>query len=144
MLLLTLAGVLAALAPSLRSLPRAAAITGAVLVAALVQMAFDLPPDLVLLEAVVCLVGLKVLSMKEALDGFRSEGVVTVGVMCAVAKSIQVTGGLQLIAKYLLGAPRGCASAPSRQPSRTPRSGERFDTRMLRAWPWQMRRPCCA
>eukprot|EP00308_Calcidiscus_leptoporus_P016771 CAMPEP_0119360758 /NCGR_PEP_ID=MMETSP1334-20130426/8265_1 /TAXON_ID=127549 /ORGANISM="Calcidiscus leptoporus, Strain RCC1130" /LENGTH=379 /DNA_ID=CAMNT_0007375647 /DNA_START=7 /DNA_END=1146 /DNA_ORIENTATION=+ len=45
--------------------------------------------------------------MKDALDGFRSEGVVAVGVMCAVAKSVQATGGLQLIAKLLLGNPQG-------------------------------------
>jgi len=49
--------------------------------------------------------------MKEALDGFSSEGVVTVGVMCAVAKSVQVTGGLQLIAKYMLGSPKGYEAA---------------------------------
>jgi di/tricarboxylate transporter len=106
-LLLSIIGALAVLTPTLRSLPRSAAITAAILVVALVQMAFDLPADLVLLEAVVALVGTNVISMKDALDGFRSEGVVTVGVMCAVAKGIQVTGGLQLITKYLLGSPKG-------------------------------------
>ena len=107
MLLLSIVGSLALLAPALRSLPRAAALTGTVLIVTLVQMAFDLPPDLVLLEAVVALVGLGVISMKDALDGFRSEGVVAVGVMCAVAKAVQTTGGLTLITKYLLGSPVG-------------------------------------
>jgi di/tricarboxylate transporter len=109
-LVLAIAGSLALVAPALRTLPRTAAITAAILVVTLVQMAFDLPPDLVLLEAVVALVGLNVLNMKEALDGFRSEGVVTVAVMCAVAKSVQATGGLQLITKYLLGSPSGYES----------------------------------
>ena len=107
-LILAICGALALLTPTLRSLPKMASITAGILVIALVQMAFDLPPDLVLLEAVVALVGLKVITMKDALDGFRSEGVVAVGVMTAVAKGIQVTGGLQLITKYLLGTPKGC------------------------------------
>ena len=105
-LVATLVGSLVVLAPSLRKLPRQAALTATVLVVALVQMAFDKPPDMVLLEAVIALVGLNVLSMKEALDGFRAEGVVTVGVMCAVAKSVQTTGGVNLMGKYLLGSPK--------------------------------------
>ena len=106
-LLLSTACAFALLAPALRSLPRQAALTAGVLTFALIQMAFDRPPDLTLLEAVVALIGLNVISVKEALDGFRSEGVVAVGVMCAVAKGVQVTGGLQLVAKYLLGSPQG-------------------------------------
>jgi di/tricarboxylate transporter len=108
---LSLAGTLALLAPTLRNLPPTAAVTTSVIAVALVQMAFDMPPDLVLLEAVVALIGLKVITLKEALDGFRSEGVVAVGVMCAVAKSVQVTGGLDLIAKHLLGSPGGYETA---------------------------------
>ena len=104
---MAIGGALVVLSPVLQKLPKTAAITAGVLTVALVQMAFDAPADLVLLEAVVALVGLKVITMKEALDGFRSEGVVAVGVMCAVAKGVQVTGGLQLITKYLLGAPQG-------------------------------------
>ena len=110
-LILAVAGSLALAFPTLRSLPRPAAVTASVLIVALVQMAFDLPPDLVLMEAVLLLVGAKVLSMKDALDGFRSEGVVTVGVMCAVAKAVQTTGGLRLIAKTLLGTPKGYEAA---------------------------------
>ena len=106
-LLLTLAGAFLLLSPALRSLPRPAALTAGVLTFALVQMAFDRPPDLTLLEAVVALIGLNVISVKESLDGFRSEGVVAVRVMCAVAKGVQATGGLQLVAKYLLGSPLG-------------------------------------
>ena len=104
-MLVAMAGSLLALLPVLRTLPKSAAITAAIITVALIQMAFDQPPDLVLLEAVVALVGFKVLSIKDALKGFASEGVVTVGIMTAVAKSIQVTGGLQLLSKYLLGSP---------------------------------------
>jgi hypothetical protein len=102
-----LAGALAVLSPVLLKLPRPAGICASILVIALVQMAFDLPPDLVLLEAVVGLIAFKVISVKDALDGFRSEGVVAVGVMCAVAKAVQTTGGIQLISRYLLGSPKG-------------------------------------
>ena len=102
-----MAGGFALLTPALLKLPRSAAYCAGVLVIALVQMAFDMPPDQVLLEAVVLLIALKVISVKEALDGFRSEGVVAVAVMCAVAKSVQTTGGIQLISRYLLGSPKG-------------------------------------
>ena len=106
-LLLSTAATLALLAPVLLRLPRKAGITAAVLVVALLQMAFDMPPDQVLLEAsvVLCLTG--ILSMKDVLEGFSSDGVVAVGVMCAVAKGVQCTGGLELLARVLLGRPRG-------------------------------------
>jgi len=113
-LITIIGGALVLLSPVLRSLPRPAALTASVMTVALVQMAFDVPPDLVLLEAVVALVGLKVITMKDALKGFSSEGVVSVGVMTAVAKSVQLTGGLQLISKYLLGMPRGYEMAQLR------------------------------
>ena len=67
-LLLSTAATLALLAPVLLRLPRKAGITAAVLVVALLQMAFDMPPDQVLLEAsvVLCLTGIRP-------DFFRSE-----------------------------------------------------------------------
>merc|ERR1719238_1640447 len=74
-------------------------------------MAFDVSPDQVLLETVVVLVATGVITLKEALNGFKSEGVVSVGVMCAVAKGVQCTGGLELIAKLLLGRPSGYGAA---------------------------------
>jgi len=95
------------LLPVLPKLPRNAGVTVVALVVALVQMSFDAPAEQVLLETVVALVATGVITMKDALDGFRSEGVVAVGVMSAVAKSVQCTGGLQLIAKVLLGNPQG-------------------------------------
>ena len=106
-LVLSTAAVLALLAPMLLRLPRKAGITAAVLVVALLQMAFDMPPDQVLLESsvVLCLTG--VLGLKDVLEGFSSDGVVAVGVMCAVAKGVQCTGGLELLARVLLGKPRG-------------------------------------
>ena len=106
-LVLSTAAALALLAPVLLRLPRKAGITAAVLVVALLQMAFDMSPDQVLLEAsvVLCLTG--VLGMKDVLEGFSSDGVVAVGVMCAVAKGVQCTGGLELLARVLLGRPKG-------------------------------------
>ena len=106
-LVLSTAAALALLAPVLLRLPRKAGITAAVLVVALLQMAFDMPPDQVLLESsvVLCLTG--VLGLKDVLEGFSSDGVVAVGVMCAVAKGVQCTGGLELLARVLLGRPKG-------------------------------------
>ena len=55
------------------------------------------------------LVATGVITLKEALNGFKSEGVVSVGMMYAVAKGVQCTGGLELIAKLLSGGRRGTA-----------------------------------
>ena len=103
--LLASAAALLLLLPVLLRLPRNAAITSGAIVCAVVQMAFDAPAEQALLETVVVLVAANVISMKDALAGFKSEGVVSVAVMCAVAKSVQVTGGIQLIARFLLGQP---------------------------------------
>ena len=102
---LTTVAALGALAPVLPRLPRDAAVTAAALVYALTQMAFDAPPDQVLLETVVVLVGAGVIGLADALDGFKSEGVVAVGVMCAVAKSAQTTGLVTILGRALLGRP---------------------------------------
>jgi len=99
--------VLALLAPVLPRLPQQAAVTSVALVFALVQMAFDAPPEQALLETVVVLVGAKVITLSDAVAGFSDKGVIAVGVMCAVAKSVQTTGGLQLLAGLLLGEPTG-------------------------------------
>jgi len=99
--------VLLLLLPILPKLPRKASVTAVAIAVALVQMAFDAPPEQALLETVVVLVAANVISLKDALDGFRSEGVVAVGVMTAVAKSVQTTGGLNLLAGLLLGKPSG-------------------------------------
>ena len=110
-MLLATGGALALVAPALPKLPKSAAITAVAVIVALVQMAFDVSPDQVLLETVVVLVATGVITLKEALNGFKSEGVVSVGVMCAVAKGVQCTGGLELIAKLLLGRPSGYGAA---------------------------------
>lgn len=60
-----------------------------------------------LLESSVLLCLTRVLTLKDVLEGFSSDGVVAVGVMCAVAKGVQCTGGLELMARVLLGRPRG-------------------------------------
>lgn len=104
-MLIASASSLALLAPVLKALPFKAAFTAAVLVIVLVQMAMDGKAEQILLEAAVALVAAEVIGLKDALAGFSSEGVVSVGVMCAVAKGVQTTGGLELIAKLLLGSP---------------------------------------
>eukprot|EP00965_Chrysotila_dentata_P103527 3417375-Pleurochrysis_carterae.AAC.3 len=109
-------GIAAALLlPVLPSLPPKAANTAVAIAIALIMMAFDTPAEQALLETVVYLVLTDVITIKDALDGFRSEGVVAVGVMCAVAKSVQITGGLQLLAKLLLGNPEGSDSVWTKQ-----------------------------
>lgn len=96
---------LTVLSPVLVTLPAKAAITAALLVIAVVQMAFDGRPEQVLLEAVVLLVATGVITIKQAVHGFSSEGVVSVAVMTVLAKGVQSTGGLQLITRLLLGSP---------------------------------------
>ena len=103
--LLSIAAALALVSPALRALPFKAAFTAGVLVVALVQMALDGRAEQILLEAAVALIAAGVITLKDAFAGFSSEGVVAVGVMCAVAKGVQTTGGLELIAKMLLGSP---------------------------------------
>jgi len=98
--------VLLALLPLLLKLPRKAGVTAAAIVVSLLQMALlDAPPEQALLEGVLVLVWSGVITLKQALAGFSSEGVVAVGVMCAVSKGVQVTGGLEYIARILLGRP---------------------------------------
>jgi Na+/H+ antiporter NhaD/arsenite permease-like protein len=98
--------LLLALTPLLLRLPRDAAITAASVAVSLLQMALlDAPPEQALLEGVLSLLWCGVLSLKQTLAGFASEGVVAVGVMCAVARAVKTTGGLELIARLLLGRP---------------------------------------
>jgi len=104
-LVIGIAGGLALISPALRTLPFKAAFTAGTLVVVLVQMALDGRAEQILLEAAVALIAAGVISLKDAFAGFSSEGVVSVGVMCAVAKGVQTTGGLELIARILLGSP---------------------------------------
>ena len=105
-LLLSMGAALALLAPVLLRLPRKAAITAAVLVVALAQMAFDSHPIRCSSSRSSCS-ALRRADTQGCARGFSSEGVVAVGVMCAVAKGVQTTGGLELLARLLLGKPRG-------------------------------------
>lgn len=104
--------ILLALTPLLLRLPRKAAVTAGAIALSLLQMALlDAPPEQALLEGVLMLVWARVISLKQALAGFASEGVVAVGVMCAVSKGVQVSGGLEYIARILLGRPRSRLAA---------------------------------
>mmetsp|Transcript_6805 Transcript_6805/g.20184 ORF Transcript_6805/g.20184 Transcript_6805/m.20184 type:complete len:481 (-) Transcript_6805:151-1593(-) len=97
---------LLALLPLLLSMPRRAGVTAGAIAVSLLQMAvLDAPPEQALLEGVLALVWSGVITLKEALAGFASEGVVAVGVMSAVAKGVQATGGLAYISRFLLGRP---------------------------------------
>jgi len=104
-ILLSTVASLVLISPALKQLPFKAAFTAGVLVVVLIQMAFDGKPEQILLEAAVALIAANVITLKDALAGFSSEGVVSVGVMCAVAKGVATTGGLELLAKVLLGSP---------------------------------------
>ncbi|EOD26797.1 hypothetical protein EMIHUDRAFT_236472 [Emiliania huxleyi CCMP1516] len=91
---------LLALLPLLLSMPRQAGVTAGAIAVSLLQMAvLDAPPEQALLEGVLALVWSGVITLKEALAGFASEGVVAVGVMSAA------TGGLAYISRFLLGRP---------------------------------------
>jgi len=84
---------LLALLPLLLSMPRQAGVTAGAIAVSLLQMAvLDAPPEQALLEGVLALVWSGVITLKEALAGFASEGVVAVGVMSAVAKGVQAGG----------------------------------------------------
>ena len=88
---------LLALLPLLLSMPRQAGVTAGAIAVSLLQMAvLDAPPEQALLEGVLALVWSGVITLKEALAGFASEGVVAVGVMSAVAKGVQAAGSRDL------------------------------------------------
>ena len=85
--------ILLALLPLMLRLPRKAGVTAGAIAVSLLEMALlDAPPEQAMLEGVLALVWSGVITLKQALAGFASEGVVSVAVMCAVSKGVQARG----------------------------------------------------
>lgn len=73
-----------------------------------------LPSDYVFLGGLTTLLLAGVIDTKEALAGFSSSGVVTVGVLYVVVTGLRETGGLSWIAHHVLGHPRTTGRAQLR------------------------------
>lgn len=70
-----------------------------------------LSADVVFMGAMTVLYVSGVLSMKEALAGFSSESVVTIGVLFVVIAGLMYSGVVQWIVKYVLGSPSSYSKA---------------------------------
>jgi di/tricarboxylate transporter len=77
-------------------------------------MCTNLPSDCVFLGGLSALLLAGVIDIKEALAGFSSSGVITVGVLYTVVAGLRETGGLIWIAQHVLGHPRTCRGAQFR------------------------------
>lgn len=87
-------------------------ITIVTIVAMFSVLAFTkLPADLVFMGGMTTLLVSGVLSTKEALAGFSSESVITIGVLFVVIAGLMHSGVLQWIARYVLGTPSSYAKA---------------------------------
>lgn len=73
-----------------------------------------LPTDFVFLGALVILFASGVLSTQDALQGFSSKGMITVGVLYVVVAGLKETGGLAWVSDNALGHPRGLRRAQLR------------------------------
>lgn len=84
----------------------------ALVFAALATLIFTrLQPHLVMMAALSLLSVSGVLSAEEALSGFSNSGLITVAAMFVVAAGIHGSGGIDLLARHLLGRPRNTRSA---------------------------------
>lgn len=63
-------------------------------------------PDITMLGGITVLLTLRVLTPKEALDGFSNPGMVTVAVLYVVAAGLRDTGALDAIVPTVLGVPK--------------------------------------
>lgn len=79
---------------------------GVVLAATVILVSEKLGPDLVMFSALSVLVIAGVVGPREALAGFADPATVTVGVLFVVARAIQETGALALVAAALFGRTR--------------------------------------
>ena len=77
----------------------------------IIMICTKLPADFVFLGGMGVLYVTGVLSMSEALAGFSSNSVVTIGVLFVVIAGLVHTGVLQWIVKYLVGIPRSYSKA---------------------------------
>jgi len=73
-----------------------------------------LAADVVFLAAMVVLVVVGALPLEDALSGFGSEGVITVGAMYVVAAGLRETGAARWLSSRLLGRPKGVRDAQLR------------------------------
>ncbi len=87
-------------------------LTVSVIVSAFLLLVFTrLAADVVFLGALAVLLVSGVLTAGEALNGFSSSGMITVGVLYIVVTGLQETGGLGWISHHALGRPRGLRMA---------------------------------
>ena len=90
-------------------------ITIGVIVGMVVVMAANLAgPDLVLIGALTVLLLLGILEPTEAFIGFSNPAVVTIAALFVVAAGVKETGGLDLVARLVLGRPRSLAGGQLR------------------------------
>src|SRR5690554_3500225 len=73
-----------------------------------------LAADVVFLAAMVVLVVVGALPLEDALSGFGSEGVITVGAMYVVAAGLRETGAVRWLSSRLLGRPSSVRAAQVR------------------------------
>jgi di/tricarboxylate transporter len=87
----------------------------AVVLACLVLLTLGtIGPELILFGGVIILLTGGVLTPAEALQGFASEGLITIAMLYVVAAGIRETGGTEWLAHYLLGRPRNVRAAQCR------------------------------
>ena len=90
-------------------------ITVGVIVGMVVVMAANLAgPDMVLIAAVTILLLAGIIDPAEAFTGFSNPAVVTIAALFVVAAGVKETGGLDLIARTVLGRPRALAGGQLR------------------------------
>lgn len=65
-----------------------------------------IPPDVVLMAALGCLLISSILSPSQAFAGFANTGVMTIALLYVVAAGLKETGAIQFIAHRLLGQPK--------------------------------------
>ena len=100
---------------TLTPLPLEAWLTlGAIASVFLLQLCTKLPADFTFLGALGVLYVFGVLDAKDALAGFSSKGMVTVGLLYVVVAGIQGTGGLNWVVKRVLGKPDSVTKAQLR------------------------------
>jgi len=85
-----------------------------VAVAVIALTFFQIAPDIVLLGGLSLLLVTGVVDTDRALEGFSNEGLITVGVLFAVAEGLRQTGGINFLGQRVLGRPRNVADAQTR------------------------------
>ncbi len=62
-------------------------------------------PEIVMLAGLLLLVGLGVIDLKTALEGFSNTGVIMIAALYVVGAGLQATGSIQIIGRWMLGKP---------------------------------------